>query len=40
MDIQSPEFKRMFPKIVLAVCLVGLALVMISTFLVAVGYNQ
>lgn len=40
MDIKSPEFKRTFPKIVLSICLTGLALVIISTFLIAIGYNQ
>ena len=40
MDIHSPEFKRTFPKIVLTVCLVGLALTFISCILTAIGYNQ
>jgi hypothetical protein len=40
MDIHSPEFKRKFPKIVLAVCGIGLVLVFVSTFLIAIGYNQ
>ena len=40
MDIHSPEFKRTFPKIVLTLCFVGLALVLISVILTAIGYNQ
>ncbi len=40
MDIHSPEFKRTFPRIVLTLCVVGLALVFVSTILIAIGYNQ
>lgn len=40
MDIHSPEFKRTFPKIVLAMCFVGLTLVIIAVILTAIGYNQ
>ena len=39
MDTNSPEFRRTFPKIVLGICLLGLALVFIATILTAIGYN-
>lgn len=40
MDFNSPEFKRKFPKFVLALCFAGLALVAIAALLTAIGYNQ
>ena len=40
MDINSPEFRRLFPKIVLTVATVGLGLVFLAAVLTAIGYNQ
>ena len=40
MDINSPQFRRAFPKIVLMVAMVGLGLVFLAAFLTAIGYNQ
>ena len=37
--MNSPEFRRTFPKIVLAVCFAGLVLVFLAAFLTAIGYN-
>lgn len=39
MDMNSPEFRRTFPKIVLTMCGLGLLLVFIAAFLTAIGYN-
>jgi hypothetical protein len=39
MDTNSPEFRRTFPKFVLGMCAVGLALVLIAVVLTAIGYN-
>lgn len=38
-NTQSPEFRRTFPKIVLAVCGIGLLLVFIAAFMTAIGYE-
>jgi hypothetical protein len=39
-DINSPGFRRTFPKIVLGVCGLGLFLVLVASVLTAIGYNQ
>ncbi len=39
MDMNSPEFRRTFPKVVLGLCFVGLALVLIAVVLTSIGYN-
>jgi hypothetical protein len=39
-DINSPEFRRTFPKIVLGMATLGLALVLLAAILTAIGYNQ
>lgn len=39
MDMNSPEFRRTFPKIVLGLCGAGLLLVFIAVVLTAIGYN-
>jgi len=38
--MNSPEFRRTFPKVVLGMCGVGLFLVALATFLTAIGFNQ
>lgn len=37
--MNSPEFRRTFPKIVLGLCGAGLLLVFIAVVLTAIGYN-
>jgi hypothetical protein len=39
-DFNSPQFRRVFPAIVLGICGVGLALVAIAAVLTAIGFNQ
>jgi hypothetical protein len=39
MDMNSPEFRRTFPKFVLGLCGVGLLLVLIAVVLTSIGYN-
>jgi hypothetical protein len=39
MDLNSPAFRRTFPKIVLGMCGFGLLLVFIAAALTAIGYN-
>jgi len=38
-NINSPEFRRTFPKVVLAVCFLGLGLVLLAVVLTVIGFN-
>jgi hypothetical protein len=39
MDINSPGFRRTFPRIVLWICGLGLLLVFIAVVLTTIGFN-
>jgi hypothetical protein len=39
MDINSPGFRRTFPKVVLWMCFAGLALVLVAVVLTMIGFN-
>ena len=39
MDMNSPQFRRTFPKVVLGLCGIGLLLVFIAVVLTSIGYN-
>jgi hypothetical protein len=39
MDMNSPGFRRTFPKIVLGMCAAGLFLVLVAVVLTAIGFN-
>ncbi|MEP6963676.1 MAG: hypothetical protein ABI995_16485 [Acidobacteriota bacterium] len=39
-DIHSPQFRRIFPKVVYIMIGIGLLLILISTMLVALGFGE
>ena len=39
MDMNSPGFRRTFPKIVLGMCVAGLLLVLVAVVLTTIGFN-